>query len=159
MKLFAKIFQKKDIRESYRWSVIFMNRDFIKYEMLCDNVVRMLGFYMGDFSNNENPIPPWRIFLRYNKTGQTIQLLKDYFPNERYIKEDLYDKIKAIDPGYEVDKFKEVIFINRSTRKLIPISEDYSTHSMEEMINQMAEGTYKEPITFFSVLNSLFTTE
>jgi hypothetical protein len=156
LKVVNCMFQRDNSKDQFRWSVIFMKENLVKYEMQCDNVVRMLGFYMITFSSKGNPISPWRIYLRFNKTIQTVQLLKDYFPNERSINEELFDRIKQIDPGYEVNKFKEVIFINRVTGESIPISSDLMPNSIEERLKHMVEGTYKDPITFFTILDSLY---
>ena len=146
------IFNKKVTPEPDRWSVIFKNNDVIEYEMAGDRVDIMLGYYVITFSKG-NPTPPWKISLRFNRTNQIIPLKKDFFIDGRYIKDELYDEIESIDPGYLVEWYRMPIFINKITEEIIPISEDYS-----KRMEQMVKGTYKETVTFFSILDSVFGT-
>jgi len=162
--IFKKIFGKKDISENYRWSIIFKKGGIPQYEMLGDNVVRMLGYYMISIGENGNPKMPWELFLRFNKNGKDIQLTKLYFPNSDTITNELFKKIEIIDSGYQVANFKEAIFIDRITGANIKIMtmKERQTNLMEDL-ESLHDGTYEErlrkkeaELTFFKVLDEIF---
>lgn len=162
--IFKKLFAKKDISENYRWSIIFKKGGIPQYEMLGDNIVRMLGYYMISIGEKGNPKVPWELFLRFNKNGKDIQLTKSYFPNPDTITNELYKRIELIDSGYQVSNFKEEIFINRITGASIKIkSINEMQNDVYADIESLKDGTYEErrrkkeaEVTFFKVLKEIF---
>lgn len=147
---FRRLFRGKDISRKYKWSIIFLRNDVPQYKMLSENVVKMLGYYMIKFGNCEKILEPWKLELHHNKSGKNIYLTKHYFPNPNKIREELFDKIENIDPGYEVTSLAEIVFIDCSTGKKIPLSSVYNL-----TITSVMNKDNLEP-DFFDVLDSIF---
>lgn len=148
---FRKIFQKKDISSNYRWSILILKENQLMYEMLSNNAVKMLGYFMINYGRSKKDPFPWKLFLRFNKNGKDIQLVKTYFPNSDNINEELFDKIEQIDPNYKVTSHSEIIFIDRIENKNLPLNSGFNL-SIESILNE----TDNEVKTFFDVLDILF---
>ena len=142
MNLFKALKNRKRTNSSARWSVLFKNNDEIHYEMKCDNLTKMLGYYMDSFHNKGNPKSPWRIILRCNLNNYEIQLDKEYFQNENYPSNILFQKIESIDPGFEDSGFKEEIFIDRINNRVININSlnDYINISIKDKLEYAEWG-------------------
>jgi hypothetical protein len=163
--IFRRIFGRKDISLNFRWSIVFKKDGVPQYEMLGDNVIRMLGYYMIYYGKGGNPRMPWELVLRFNKNGKDIKLTNLFFPNSDTITRNLLEKIELIDPEYTVSFFKDEIFINRVTGDRIKINS--LTERNENIfadIEALKNGTYEEyrkkkdaEVTFFKVLNEIFS--
>lgn len=162
---FNNLFKKRDISKNYRWSIVFKKNGTPQFEMLGDNVIQMLGYYMITLGEHENPKKPWELFLRSNINGKSIQLTKVYFPNSNKIKNELFDKIEEIDPAYQDGRFKKEVFISRITGEYIKLSSSIAEYENDLLddLESIDNGTFEErekemekEMTFFKALNNIF---
>ena len=155
-KKLKKGLRKNNISNNYRWSILFEKDGIPKYEMLGDNVIRMLGHFIITFSENQNPINPWKLILKHNKKGEEIELRKKHFPNSDDLNGELVRKIETIDPDYQVTSYKEEVFIDKDSGEYIPIS-SHTTSSYEDYIKKLENREIDEDKkTFFDILESIF---
>ena len=155
-KKLKKGLRKNNISNNYRWSILFEKDGIPKYEMLGDNVIRMLGHFIITFSENQNPINPWKLILKHNKKGEEIELRKKHFPNSDDLNCELVRKIETIDPDYQVTSYKEEVFIDKDSGEYIPIS-SHTTSSYEDYIKKLENREINEDKkTFFDILESIF---
>lgn len=137
----------------YRWSLyITKNDNEVVYVMHENSVIRILGYVMDNFSCGKKPIPPWGLYLNFNKTNKNLKLTSDLFTDSNSDVDsimginhvDFTDKIiktiSDIDPHYQV-KGATPILMHVPTKKKMSLSfhtkgnsDDLTLHDVMEMV-------------------------
>lgn len=137
----------------FRWSLyITTTGKELQYAMHEDSVVRILGYLTGYFKNGKKPVEPWSLYLNFNKTHESFELLPSHFEGDNLSKS-LLNKINSIDPNFRVPG-KRPIFVNAKTKKQLKIRTEIDLSNMKELIENYDKR--EEEITFFRVMDKVF---
>ncbi len=147
MGIFNKLF-------GYRWSLyIVRNENEVVYAMHENSVIRIVGYCMSYFSDEENPVPPWSLHLNFNKKHKSFKLDSSHItPNGEDLTNSLIKQIEAIDPDYMV-KGGEPIFVDAKTKKQLEIRHAIDYANLQKEIDNF--GKHEKP-TFDSVMDQVF---
>lgn len=148
MGFFNKIF-------GYRWSLyITKNKKNLVYVMHANSVLSMVGYVMGKFANGSSPVPPWSLYLNFNKKNESFELLPEHFtPNGENITKTLKQKLELIDPNWLIGDEREQVFLEATTKKKLEISRKRNYFNLQEEIDDM--NAPKDP-TFFDIIRGVF---
>lgn len=86
----------------YRWSLYVARDDKqLVYAMHDDSVIGIVGHVMAYFRGGANPVPPWSLYLNFNKKQKYFELHPEHFTMDgRNVTPLLIQEIESIDPGY-----------------------------------------------------------
>lgn len=139
----------------FRWS-LYIVRDGTKlaYAMHENSVARLAGYAMAYFAGGARPVPPWSLYLNFNRAHKTILLEPHHFTSDgENVTQALIAEIEAIDPGWKV-KGAEPIFEEAATKKRLKLSEHPTGRiDVEAMLRNLDKP---REITFYSVMDEVF---
>lgn len=138
----------------FRWSLYITRNDKeLFYAMHEHSVIRIVGYVMGYFKNGQRPVPPWNLYLNFNKRHQHILLDPTHFTADgENVTKKLIEEIESIDPGYRIEG-AEPVFLDARSKKRIKISQFPEFPSIESLQKQANEP---KELTFYSIMDEVF---
>lgn len=139
----------------FRWSLYVVRGDKqLIYAMHDDSVLGIVGYVMGYFQGGAKPVPPWSLYLNFNKKHQSFELRPEHFTTDGQDVTPLFiQEIESIDPGYLDVTGGDPVFLEAATNRELPIvgKIDYSSSvSVLASLRNSREGT------FFSIMDDVF---
>ena len=146
------LFDRFKKKIGYRWSIYYCNPDkTVVYWMSCDRIIVMIGYLTHSFQEYGNPKGLWKIYINFNHTNQSLELVKDYFGGELGIKDELLRKIEEIDKDYLLPNNDEIHFIDKRTNRKIDVDTPIISY---EQLQKNRENNKKD---FVEILTEIFT--
>lgn len=135
----------------YRWAMhIVRNRTEIVYIMEGDDVSPIVCSVMTRFEKGCVPVPPWSLFLIFNKSRKSFELRPEQYLNRMA---PLYTILTEIDPEWVEVAKAEPVFYEASTMKKIKILGPKDFNGSWESIQNITRP--KEP-TFSTIMDEVF---
>ncbi len=124
------------------------------YAMHEHSVSQIIGYVMRYFENSGKPVPPWSVYLNFNKNHKRIKLGPEHFsPDGKNISQMLINQIESIDPGWKV-RGSEPVFEEVATRKRLKIgSRELGRIDLQKKLDDLNKP---KEVTFFSVMRQVF---